>query len=250
MDKFVVKNNSDDWQDDCTRFIGFMDIMGFKEMVSRNPHNQIKHYMLQAKQTRHILLDTLATQYQPDGNNIIDWRVKTFTFSDSILFVTKSDSPKDLTHLSVAMKISLEASLQSGVPTKGAISHGLVTADFGNSIFFGQPIIDAYLLQDQVFYYGIILDNNAEAFLKRFLKQNDPEFKPIHFIRMPTLLKAGKILHYNIKMNSLGDDQLEDLYETVSGQPRKYVDNTIEMYKVMVDHIKSKDISNIANKIN
>ena len=209
--------------------------MGFKEMVARTPHRQIKHYMLQAKQTRHILLDTLATKYRSDGNNIIDWRVKTFTFSDSVLFVTKEDSPKDLFQLSAAMKISQEASLQSGVPTKGAISHGLVTADFENSVFFGQPIIDAYLLQEQVFYYGIVLDNNSEAMLKKVIIQNDPEFKPIHFIRLPTILKTGKIIHYNIKMNSLFDDQLDYLYETVSGQPRKYVDNTIEMYEAMKD---------------
>ena len=35
-----------------------------------------------------------------------------------------------------------------GTPPRGAISLGTVTADFEHSIFFGQPVVDAYLLDE------------------------------------------------------------------------------------------------------
>jgi hypothetical protein len=46
-------------------------------------------------------------------------------------------------------------------------------------------------------------------------------------------MKSGVIMHYNLHLDSVSEDQLEDLYKNVSGEPRKYVDNTIEMFKLM-----------------
>jgi hypothetical protein len=48
-------------------------------------------------------------------------RVRSVSFSDSVLFVTKSDSAKDVFNLSVSLGICQEAAIQSGLPTKGAI---------------------------------------------------------------------------------------------------------------------------------
>jgi hypothetical protein len=233
LEEYTRRNTHDDWDDDCNRFVGFIDIMGFKELVARRPHNEIKHLLLQMNQTRSILLKVLGKRGD-DGNR--ENLVKSFSFSDSVVFVTKSDSPTDLVNLGAAMCICQEATIQSGVPTKGAISHGKLTADFERSIFFGQPLIDAYLLQDQLFYYGVIVDNNAESILKRFMEEDHPDFIHNHFIRLLTPLKTGKVTHFNIKLQSIQLDQLDYLYNNVSGQPRKYVDNTIEMFKEMTEN--------------
>ena len=240
-DEYVQKNNPDDWEDDCVRFVGFIDIMGFKDMVARYPHEDIKHILLQMNQSRTILLKMLGSKSGLFVNtkDQSDIRVRSFTFSDSVVFITKSDSAIDLLYLSVAMCICQEASIQSGVPTKGAISHGKLTADFEKSIFFGQPIIDAYLLQEQLFYYGVIVDNNAEVLLKKFIEEKNSHFEPNHFIRISTPLKNGKVNHFNLRLRNLEEDQLDYLYNSVSGQPRKYVDNTIEIYKEMTSSDKS-----------
>lgn len=223
-----------DWEEDCDRFVGFMDIMGFKDLVARKPHEEIKHYLLQMNQTRSILLDLIGTSFDKEtGEETKDARVRSFTFSDSIVFITKGNSIKDLFDLSVAIVICQEASIQSGGPTKGAISFGKLTANFEKSIFFGQPIIDAYLLQEELFYYGVILDNNAEAILKDAIQRKDPALKYNHFVRLPTPLKSGKINHFNLQMKNLFDDQMEYLYNSIAGHARKYVDNTIEMYQLM-----------------
>jgi hypothetical protein len=239
-DEYVKKSNSDDWEDDCLRFVGFIDIMGFKDMVARYPHEDIKHILLQMNQTRTILLKLLGSKSGIFVNtkDQSDIRVRSFTFSDSVVFITKSDLDIDLLYLSVAMCICQEASIQSGVPTKGAISHGKLTADFEKSIFFGQPIIDAYLLQEQLFYYGVIVDNNAEALLKKFIEEKSSHLDPNHFVRISTPLKNGKVSHFNLRLRNLQEDQLDYLYNSVSGQPRKYVDNTIEIYKEMTNSDK------------
>lgn len=241
MEEYVKKGPSDDWEDDSDRYIGFIDIMGFKDLVARRPHHEIKHMLLQMNQTRSILLKILGNSYKSDSEKQ-DTRVRSVSFSDSVLFVTKSNSPKDLFNLSVSLGICQEAAIQSGLPTKGAISYGKLTADFERSIFFGQPIIDAYLLQDQLYYYGIIVDNNAETRLKQVLQENNEDFPHNHFINLPTPLKSGKVTHFNIRLRNLQVDQLDYLYNSVSGQARKYVDNTIEIYNTMKSSDKDKSI--------
>lgn len=246
LDDYTKKNTKDNWEDDCNRFVGFIDIMGFKDLVARRPHNEIKHLLLQMNQTRSILLKMLGIR---DSDGKKENRVKSFSFSDSVVFVTKSDSPTDLVNLGAAMCICQEATIQSGVPTKGAISHGKLTADFERSIFFGQPLIDAYLLQDQLFYYGVIVDNNAESLLKQFIEERDSEFVHNHFVRLLTPLKTGMVTHFNIKLQSIQDDQLDYLYNNVSGQPRKYVDNTIDMFKKMNEKKIQGDESSAQHKL-
>lgn len=239
MDDFAKNNSKDDWEVDCDRFVGFIDIMGFKDLVARRPHQEIKHMLLQMNETRSILLNLILAKTYDGGVEITDTRVRSISFSDSVLFITKSDTPKDLFNLSVALGICQAATLQSGLPTKGAISHGKLTADFEHSIYFGQPLIDAYLLQEQLFYYGIIVDNNAEIRLKKIIEDNNVEFKYNHFTLISTPLKTGKVKHFNLKLRSIQDDQLEYLYNSVSGAPRKYVDNTIEIYRKM-NPVKAK----------
>lgn len=161
--------------------------------------------------------------------------MKSITFSDSILFITKDESLSDLLFLSSILGIFQIAAIQGGFPAKGAISFGRLTADFQSSIFYGQPLIDAYLLQEQLSYYGVVIDNEAEAKIIDSLSKNEIKQELIeeHFHRIPTPFKSGKVYHYNVRLRNLTQNQISDMYKTVSGGVRKYVDNTIEMYESM-----------------
>ncbi|MEX2485949.1 MAG: hypothetical protein WED10_15360 [Brumimicrobium sp.] len=239
MEEYVKKNPVDDWEDDCNRYIGFIDIMGFKNLVARRPHSEIKHMLLQMNQTRTILLKLLDKGKKSDSKTS-DSRVRSISFSDSVVFVTKSDTSEDFSNLSIALRICQEATIQSGLPTKGAISYGNLTVDFDRSIFFGQPLIDAYQLQEELLYYGIVLDNNAENRLKPLIQQSSNDFPNDNFVNVLTPFKGGKVNHFNISLGNIQDDQLDYLYNSVSGSVRKYVDNTIEMYRVMEQN-RNKD---------
>ena len=45
--------------------------------------------------------------------------------------------------------VALETALTNGIPIKGAIAKGIMTADFNKSIYVGVPLIDAYNLQKE-----------------------------------------------------------------------------------------------------
>lgn len=231
-----MSKKTNEWSVDCKRYIGFIDVMGFKDMVLKKSHEEIGLMLEQVSYMKNILQRVVADPMQKvDDRFKKEERIKSITFSDSVLFVTKDDSLSDLLVLSSILAIFQEAAIQRGAPTKGAISFGRFTADFEKSIFYGQPLIDAYLLQDQLYYYGIIADNNVENKIIEGRRKNGKEKELIdsHFIQLRTPLKSGKVSHYNIKLDSITDDQIEDMYRTVSGGVRKYVDNTSDIYNEM-----------------
>ncbi|WP_154669987.1 hypothetical protein [Flavobacterium silvisoli] len=231
-----MKTENQEWKVDCNRYIGFMDVMGFKDMVARKSHEEVGRMLHQMSFMKDILQRVIVSPLK-EKNEMFEReeRVKSITFSDSVLFVTKDDSLSDLLILSSVLEIFQEAAIQRGAPTKGAISFGRLTADFEKSLFYGQPLIDAYLLQDQLNYYGIIVDNEAEARIIDSIRreQIDESLIKGHFYKLATPLKSGKVQHYNVRLGNLTEEQIEDMYKTVSGGVRKYVDNTIEIYELM-----------------
>jgi hypothetical protein len=71
------------------------------------------------------------------------------------------------------------------------------------------------------------LDNNAEKYWRNNLPSDNDFYK---FEKTP--LKKGNVNHLNLRLNQeVGIQELESLYESVSGAVRIYVDNTIDMYK-------------------
>ena len=231
-----MKKEYQEWKVDCNRYVGFMDVMGFKDMVVRKSHEEVGRMLHQMSFMKDILQKVIVSPLKKiDKKFEREERVKSVTFSDSVLFVTKDDSLSDLLVLSSVLEIFQEAAIQRGAPTKGAISFGRLTADFEKSIFYGQPLIDAYLLQDQLNYYGIIVDNEAETRIIDSLRRKQVEESLIkgHFYKLATPLKSGKVQHYNVRLSNLEEEQIEDMYKTVSGGVRKYVDNTIEIYELM-----------------
>lgn len=233
-----MKKTTTIWQNECKRYVGFIDVMGFKEMVARKSHDEVGQMLRQMAFMKDILQRVVVGPIEMnkfEKREERGERIKSVTFSDSILFVTKDDSLNDLLALTLVLEIFQEAAIQRGAPTKGAISFGLLTADFEESIFYGQPLIDAYLLQDQLYYYGVILDNEVECRIIESIRKKEVEKEVIdrQFFKVPTPLKSGKVNHYNVRLSNLTEEQIEDMYKTVSGGVRKYVDNTIEMYETM-----------------
>lgn len=126
--------------------------------------------------------------------------------------------------------------LEAGIPIKGAIAKGRFTADPAKSKYFGQPLIDAYQLAEEVHFYGAVLHNTIEGDIEKIIKE--PNASSISVKKGPTPMKDGKITHYylsrkNLRNNDccgLSGDYIAPLYQQVSGKIRKYVDNTEWLY--------------------
>lgn len=230
------------WINTTERYVCFLDIMGFKDMVARHPHEIVLERM-------EIFLDVVK-KWEKTGNDakkdevlssiFPNSEIRVATFSDSILLITKGNDTRDLTHLLLVIKLLISDCLKMPIPIKGAISKGLMTANFEKSLFFGKPLIQAYELQEELNYYGVIADRYVEEDLE--LEENRVSEKYYNLVlRTETPLKSGKISCVNISLHddSTTGETLKQLYYSVDGKPRMYVDNTIKMFNLMTEHHKS-----------
>ena len=93
-------------------------------------------------------------------------------------------------------------------------------------------MVDAYLLEEELCYYGVAFHESMEDSIL-----NTKKDLPIEDIAIP--LKKGKSKHYHVAwykvkanlqkgdISSIALEWLKDIRKTVSGNPRVYLDNTI-----------------------
>lgn len=129
----------------------------------------------------------------------------------------------------------LNQAMLSGIPIKGAITYGKMTADLNRSFYFGKPLIDAYELQKELLLYGVVLHHTSEKRLN--VLRIKRTFETFLVLQSPVPMKSGNITHYLVNWTlhlKKGKDPLDyvtKLYLDVSGAPRLYVDNTIEFVR-------------------
>src|SRR5690606_37422411 len=114
------------------------------------------------------------------------------------LLISKDNTKKSFYSIIYACQFLLCDSFESRIPMKGAISYGRITADFQKSLFFGKALIDAYALQEQLFIYGIVLDEKVE---KRINKQHH-FVERFYCIISQTPTKSGSITHHTVNWTS------------------------------------------------
>jgi len=226
-----------DWKDTTERYIAFLDIMGFTNYVYRNSHNVVKKRMLLIQ----AVIDKTEAEIHSSSKEFdgIENILKTVIFSDSILIISKDGTKASLDYLLFACQLLLSESFKKEIPMKGAISYGNITADFDKSLFFGKALIDAYSLQEQLFIYGVALDEKAEKKVSSI-----KDYMKAYCIRTKVATKSGAITHLivnwakwadkmkndNDSNSKVGISIMERFYNDMSGHPRKYIDNTIECF--------------------
>lgn len=223
-----------DWLVTANRYVACIDIMGFKDMVLRTPHNEI--YNMMRKIDSQIKLSAS-----------IDWHdcnlclIKTTNYSDSIMIYSKDDSKDSLLSFVYTVSSFTNDLLTEAIPHTGAVAYGMMTVDSTNSIYFGQPLIDAYLLQQELEFYGIVAHATVENEIENKLTDKYKGFVEAYTCNF----KKGNSLHLTIYPMFLfvhsGDDSQDqqacaELFASckkmrlrTSGHLRKYIDNT-ELY--------------------
>lgn len=202
------------------RFVAFLDIMGFKDRVARNDHNDVLKELevFQSNISQYV-------SYHREAN------IQIALFSDSILIYSQNNSIDSLHALAdITSHIMMYAIQQEKpIPLKGAIAAGRMTCNQTKQLYFGQALIDAYLLEENVKYYGVLVHHSAEGYLHL------AEFPEFRDVKAP--LKAGEISHYELRWYDTAlkpgvtnsktvGECLNNLRLTVSDEPRKYIDNT------------------------
>ncbi len=205
------------------RFVVFLDIMGFKDRVARTSHNKL---LAQLTDFNKSIIGCIGKYQNAD--------IQLAQFSDSIVLFSNDTTQKNLRIIAEVASDLMRVAIKQQIPIKGAIAQGRITCDIPKQLFFGQALIDAYLLEENIHYYGILIHHTAEASILKL--EEDIVFKDI---KAP--LKSGKISHYELswylkdsdksKKEQLKEieDALNNIRQTVSDAPRKYIDNTLEV---------------------
>jgi hypothetical protein len=223
------------WQPTCDRFVAFLDIMGFKDRLQREGHEKID-VMLESLQPS--LKDLRKRVNKAINHKDIEGKSESFipcfpvSFSDSIIFFSSDKSLNSAIDLLVTVADFIATAIVEEIPIKGAIAYGKLTVNREKSIYFGKPIIDAFELQNEMKLYGAIFHHTAEQALIMAGAQRLLGFVYLQKYKVP--LSNGKVTHHIINWtgfcNSMKSkiELVNDLYSSVSGTPRLYVDNTLE----------------------
>jgi hypothetical protein len=252
------KNSNENWEITRERYVAFIDIMGFKDMLFRKNSAEIYNMMkgihdvvqldnagilpmqaMQSPEKMSALVFTngeikggsFRTNLNTDSDEILikSNRVRSAMYSDSIMLYTKDNSPQSRQLLEMSLSAILDYMYAESIPFKGAMAKGEMTIDVESSIYFGQPLTDAYLLQEELHFYGIVLHGSAQ-FGPALVTLTRNVF-PIecHF-------KNGKSEHHCIIPGILIFIQqeaaqkiangLEKMRISTSGHLRRYIDNT------------------------
>lgn len=111
---------------------------------------------------------------------------------------------------------------------KGAMAR----CDTAKNIYFGQAQIDAYLLEENVWYYGIVVHHSAQSDVEK-IKENY-----ISTLELP--MKTGAIKHCELSWYAYDSEKTTDIKKiryNVSVSPRKYIDNTEAVIKAFEERM-------------
>lgn len=204
----------------ANRFVVFLDILGFKDRVARTNHNKL---LTQLSDFNKGIVGCIGKYNNTD--------IQLAQFSDSIVLFSNDITAKSLKAISEVTRGIMQIAINQQIPIKGAIAQGQITCDTSKQLFFGQALIDAYLLEENIYYYGILAHHSIESTIT---KSGSLIFKDIQ-----APLKSGNIWHYELSWyaDNLSDkaqletinDALRDIRQTVSDAPRRYIDNTLDV---------------------
>lgn len=224
-----------EWKDTNKRFVAFLDILGFKDLVLRKSHDEIYSLLKETSSIKETVQKT--TGLSDFTKEFKDSEVHIVNFSDSIAIFSKNDSLENFNYFVLAVRWVFTKSIKVGLPMKGSFSHGIVSINRKENIFFGQPIIDAYLMEEDINYMGVVAHNSIDAFINENKEDCSKLFNQKIIFEDKTTLKCGNLVHLNLNWFSImkvGDyNDLKSLIENyrlnASGNARKYIDNTLEM---------------------
>ena len=233
-----MKDKSE-WKVKTKRYVAFLDVLGFKDYVLRHSIDEVYNRLQTLNGFR-------PEEGERDYDSDAEKRIKFSIFSDSIFIFTRDDGFVTLRHFLSYVKRVMRMALRSEIPLKGAIAYGDIVVDEERNLFCGQPIIDAYLLEEDLQYMGVVFHHTFE---EAYNNLSDTQYNRIlgWIKEEPTLFKYGKRVHLNLDYRTSGS-KIYDLKEDVmnqryysSGDARKYIDNTLEMIDLMEKTESKKD---------
>ncbi|HEX4374138.1 MAG TPA: hypothetical protein VHZ50_12625 [Puia sp.] len=189
---------------DDSKFICFFDILGFKDIVLNNSHlelNKIYENLFEASSRDVISRWQNVTHTFAYAEDLIELSI----ISDSIILWSKDLTQKSFLQLLLFARKLLQNAFYIGMPLRGALSVGPITArntTIGSFTIYGKGLVNAYLLEQSQNWSGCIVDDKAIAKLIELTKNKSGA-------NLNDLEKAGFIVNYSV---SLKDNTSKQFY--------------------------------------
>lgn len=239
----ISKSTLTKWKTTDLRFVAFLDLLGFKDKVMRKTHQEIYEELGKISKLKELVeKNTMLKQKK----RFLDADVYVVSFSDSIVLFSKNNSFENFEYFLIALRAIFSNSIRARIALKGGMAYGEISLNKTAQVYFGQPIIDAYLIEEDVNYLGVVAHDSIDKFLNTYKQQTEdsPIVNKLIF-KDKSYLKSGKITHFNLDWFILTQRDYEELepqiiidniindldrfYFDVSGSPRRYIDNTKEI---------------------
>ena len=85
------------WETSTNRYVGFVDIMGFKDMLTRLSHSEVYDIMKKVAKSVSSVQSVFSVDYESEAD--IDINVTMMLYSDSIMIYTRDDQQHSLENL-------------------------------------------------------------------------------------------------------------------------------------------------------
>lgn len=234
------KENKTNWKPTDKRFVAFLDILGFKDLVMRNTHDEIYQTLNQISKSKKLIED--AAKIEKLSKSVGDAEVYVVSFSDSIVIFSKNDNIENFKYFLLATRWFFTGTFKKQIPIKGAMAHGEISLNKTEQIYFGQPIIDAYLMEEDVNYMGVVAHSTIDNYISKIEDESVLEIINGILFEEKTPLKCGNLTHTNLNWFKIIKDkddkgmnipliksQINLFKKSTSGTARKYIDNTMDV---------------------
>lgn len=241
-----------DWDSQRIRILLFADIMGFKAKVHKNNHAELVKEFRRFINELTNLMEPLET-----GRHL-----RLTMFSDSIIMGMDSCTVKNFNIITKAAALLMSLCYEYEYPINGCIACGSLTFDEQIQtpemeamikgkrkvkpympLFVGNSVVDAHLLNEDLFCYGIVLHPSAEKLFKYSNNHKEDKYHhPYYYVPVP--LKSGGHAHLNYlswtevptpKTTTKDNVKiwLKKLEENLLPRQRTYVYNTLNISELL-----------------
>lgn len=220
----MIKDTTNWTPEPKNRFIAYFDIAGFKNRLNTTDGYEVINTILTNLHDAITAIETTSKL------------VKIVMFSDSILFISYSDTKEDASQIIRASQILLKFGFRDNNNTpeitselnpfalRGVLAYGKFKADFDKEIYFGKPLNDAYLLEQKMQFFGAVIDKTFTEKTKDFFtKPGTINMFPCNAIFLEEI-KWG-ILHLNYSFTIKKNIKFLDFLNAIQMDSRFPYDN-------------------------
>ena len=229
------------------KFIAYLDILGFKDLVQNNTHKRL--FELYDKLFTNITTFAIGGKFnfiEKDGHRkaVYDSSqiiLNSLIISDSIILWTDDNSMKSFIDIVVGVKNILNHHFITGVPLRGAIVEGhidkinrtfLSNKDNSQITLIGLGLVQAYLKENEQDWSGCIVDKSCiELFLSYVEEHKDSE----DVATLEYLVEKDLLLKYKAPLKS-------------GNIKEEYVINWVKTPQNIIDEIRARKMFSEFNK--